>query len=134
MREKDGDRQDQPTEEGKDRITDTAAVPLKTGAMTKENRLGACLPLVGSRPDLNKRELKLLNKIYQIGPRQQQGQNQNQNQNLPQMENQNTNGTPTGLPLVGIETQPLTERNPAAPSPISTDFMIILYWNQNPIS
>ena len=98
--------------------------------MIPGSRLRADLPLVGDAPDPGNKDFKLFNKISLTNQRGQQDKTQTQNH--PMMENQNTNGTPKGLPLVGIGVQKLKERNAAGPSPIPPDFKIILYWKSKP--
>ena len=87
----------------------------------------AGLPLVGQERHL-KHDFKVLN---EINPTSVQA---NQNRNLPKMENQNQGPRRATRARRHQEIRLSQKGTPAVASPIQADFMIILYWNQNPIS
>jgi hypothetical protein len=72
---------------------------MKEDQDTNGSQMG--LPLVGSGPKATHQEFTIL---YTTAPVVRPGQQgKTQTQNLPMKEDQDTNGSQTGLPLVGIE-------------------------------
>jgi hypothetical protein len=103
----------------------------ETNRVNQENRLSACLPLVGPATDQAYIEFQVLNSIKPTSQREQQDKTQNQNR--PKMENQNTNGPPQGLPLVGIGSPETHRKEPRRTVPRRTRFHDHLVLESKPL-